>query len=97
MFINYVDYVGDRCMVMFTLGQVARMTACLERPRASICGVIAARQPASSSPVVGWGENRLDTFVIGTDRVLYHKWWNGTAWGPSFTGYERMGGIITRF
>ena len=47
--------------------------------------------------VVAWGANRLDVFVIGTDMALYHKWWNGSAWGPSVTGWERMGGTITRF
>ncbi|MDB5886230.1 MAG: hypothetical protein JWR74_2401, partial [Polaromonas sp.] len=26
----------------------------------------------SSSPVVAWGTNRLDLFVLGTDRALYH-------------------------
>ena len=30
----------------------------------------------------------------GTDRAVYHKWWNGSAWGPSLTGYEYMGGAI---
>ena len=49
----------------------------------------------SSSPVVAWGPNRLDTFVLGTDRALYHKWWNGAAWGPAVDGYEYMGGICT--
>ena len=48
----------------------------------------------SSSPVVAWGANRLDAFVIGTNSALYHKWWNGSAWGPSVTGYENMGGTI---
>jgi len=33
----------------------------------------------SSSPVVAWGANRLDVFVLGTNRALYHKWWNGSA------------------
>ena len=37
--------------------------------------------------------NRLDVFVIGTDRALYHKWWHGWAWGPLLTGYERLGGV----
>jgi ABC-type taurine transport system substrate-binding protein len=45
--------------------------------------------------VVSWGANRLEVFVIGTDRALYHKWWNRSAWGPSLTGYERMGGVCT--
>jgi len=43
---------------------------------------------------VAWSANRLDTFVIGTDAALYHKWWDGVAWGPSVTDYERQGGII---
>lgn len=38
----------------------------------------------SSSPVVAWGPNRLDVFVLGTERALYHKWWGG-GWGPSIT------------
>jgi hypothetical protein len=33
--------------------------------------------------------------VIGTDGALYHKWWDGSAWGPSLTGYERQGGVCT--
>jgi len=36
MFVNYMDYVDDRVMVMFTRGQVARMQASLAGPRSSI-------------------------------------------------------------
>lgn len=35
MFMNYMDYVDDKVMVMFTKGQVDRMHACLTGPRAS--------------------------------------------------------------
>ena len=44
--------------------------------------------------VAAWGGDRLDAFVVGTDDALYHKWWDGRAWGPSVTGYEFMGGIV---
>lgn len=36
MFMNYMDYVDDAAMCMFTSGQVARMTATLEGPRSTI-------------------------------------------------------------
>jgi hypothetical protein len=36
MFCNYMDYVDDAAMVMFTLGQVARMEATLNGPRSSL-------------------------------------------------------------
>jgi hypothetical protein len=36
MFMNYMDYVDDECMFMFTDGQAARMNATLYGPRASL-------------------------------------------------------------
>jgi hypothetical protein len=37
-----------------------------------------------------WSANRLDIFVRGTDGAVWHKWWNGAAWG----GFESLGGQI---
>lgn len=36
MFINYMDYVDDEVMIMFTLGQIARMNAALAGPRSGL-------------------------------------------------------------
>jgi hypothetical protein len=38
LFMNYMDYVDDAAMVMFTSGQVERMNATLGGPRASLAG-----------------------------------------------------------
>jgi Pregnancy-associated plasma protein-A/Repeat of unknown function (DUF346) len=91
LFVNYMDYVDDAVMVMFTEGQVARMQACLDGPRASIGTTVGAR-PSAHGPAVAWDAGRLDISVIGTDSALYHKWWSG-AWGPSVTDYENLGGV----
>lgn len=45
MFMNYMDYVDDEAMMMFTQGQAARMAAALDGPRISI------GQPAPVTPV----------------------------------------------
>jgi hypothetical protein len=44
MFINYMDYVYDKCMFMFTEGQATRVNACLEGPRSSFLSAMAIRE-----------------------------------------------------
>ena len=51
-----------------------------------------ARNPVVNS----WGHDRLDVFIVGTDSALYHKWWDGSNWGPSVSDFEFMSGGITR-
>jgi ABC-type taurine transport system substrate-binding protein len=95
LFMNYMDYVDDAAMFMFSRGQVTRIEACLQGPRATLVTAAVGLSNTASGPVVAWGPNRLDVFVIGTDRKLYHKWFDGAAWGPSLAGaYEAMGGTI---
>jgi hypothetical protein len=94
LFYDYMDYTDDRGMVMFTTDQVTRMQACLDTVRKELPDFddgTGTPEPAGS--VVAWGANRLDAFVLGTDLAMYHKWWDGSAWGPSVAGYEYQGGI----
>ena len=43
----------------------------------------------SAPAAVSWGPNRIDCFVVGTDRAVWHRWWDGTAW----RGWESLGGV----
>ena len=96
MFMNYMDYVDDACMVFFTEGQCQRMDATLDGPRSSFSGGGGgeAKGVRGLGSAVSWGSDRLDVFVVGTDSALYHKWWDGAAWGPSREGYGYLGGTV---
>jgi hypothetical protein len=87
--LSHIDYPLALEIVRMNL---ATATTSLGRAEAAATGT-----PPTSGPVVAWGPNRLDVFVRGTNSALYHKWWNGSSWGPSLTGYEHMGGVITDF
>jgi hypothetical protein len=61
MFMNYMDYVDDDTMVMFTEGQVTRMHACLDGPRSAIGESI----PCSTMPKNVPKDGPKDTFKDG--------------------------------
>lgn len=50
MFMNYMDYVNDAVMVMFTKGQLARMNDTLNAPRASL-GASKGLVPVVTEPI----------------------------------------------
>ena len=49
---------------------------------------------AGTPAAVSWGPNRLDVFAQGTHGAPLHKWWDGTAWGPSVTDWQDLGGQV---
>jgi Repeat of unknown function (DUF346) len=48
----------------------------------------------SPPAAVSCGANRLDIFALGTDISMYHKYWNGSVWGPSQTTWDDLGGVF---
>ena len=54
MFMNYMDYTDDACMVLFTRGQVSRMHAALAGPRATLVAPEDEEAGERLSPVVEW-------------------------------------------
>ena len=66
MFMNYMDYVDDNCMNIFTQGQKSRMQATLNGFRASIQNSQACQAP----PVA----NNCDTLnnIVGGDGLVYY-------------------------
>jgi hypothetical protein len=74
-------------------------------PFATAQGVVLPAQPAvpswhgyenlggiitSKPSAVSWGPNRIDVVARGTDSVVWHRWWDGTAW----KGWESLGGGV---
>ncbi len=45
----------------------------------------------SDVSVVSTGVGKLDLFVRGGGKAIYHKWFNGS-WGPSATDWQSIGG-----
>ena len=48
------------------------------------------RQIASAPAAFSCGENRIDTFVRGLDRAMWHRWWDGSKWSD----WEYLGGSL---
>ena len=49
-----------------------------------------------SIAVTSWDVNRLDIFGLGTNNEMFHKAWDGSAWRPSPTDWEPLGGVFTQ-
>jgi hypothetical protein len=48
-----------------------------------------------SSAVVSWGPNRIDAFMRGEDAALWHIACSGFCNGPTWSGWQSLGGALT--
>jgi len=84
---------AERLLPVFCAGVLAALTVAFAPQKAlaqwggweSLGGVI-LEQPNCTS----WAANRIDCFARGTDRAMWHRWWDGSQWG----GWESLGGVI---
>ena len=82
MFMNYMDYVDDDTMLMFTKGQLRRMNATLDGPRASLAGS-SGLTPVSTPRLDAAADERVRSVVgdeRGTDPTLE---FDGVSWVPA--------------
>lgn len=86
MFMNYMDYVDDACMYMFTAGQKARMQATLSGARASLTTSMGCVPVTPGVPVADFTAN-VTTITVGGS-VNFTDLTTGvpTAWSWTFTG-----------
>jgi hypothetical protein len=85
MFMNYMDYVDDDTMVMFSKGQLERMNATLAGPRASLLvskGLLPVATPRIALPV-GGGAVPAASILLGAERGdRVEKVFDGVSWVP---------------
>ncbi|MCB0396328.1 MAG: T9SS type A sorting domain-containing protein [Flavobacteriales bacterium] len=82
MFMNYMDYVNDACMVMFSLGQNSRMQGVVDGSRSSLKtsdGCV----PPSAPPVAGFDVDNSTT-CSGTVQFFDQSTVGPTGWMWSF-------------
>ncbi|MBU1937253.1 zinc metalloprotease [bacterium] len=80
MFMDYMDYVDDDCMVMFTNGQSLRMDATLYGNRSDIVasdGLI----PAAPTPGADlWSQDMADDIGVEPNTISSHMWKSDDIW-----------------
>jgi hypothetical protein len=79
MFMNYMDYVDDEAMYMFSKGQVARMHATLSGVRAGLVGSHALSQPHVTASLLNSPDKFLAA-VADVDLKTAEEVFDGCAW-----------------
>jgi len=85
MFMNYMDYVDDGCMQMFSAGQGTRMQAALNGPRSSLLASDGCT-PLNAPPNANFVASNTVILVGGSVNFTDLSLYNPTSWNWTFTG-----------
>lgn len=85
MFMNYMDYVDDNCMHMFTPGQSTRMLAALNTQRSGLLTSDGCT-PLNAPPNADFVANTQIVLAGGTVNFTDLSLYNPTSWSWSFPG-----------
>ena len=86
MFYNQMDYSGDACLTMFTVGQTGRMDAALFGPRSSLLTSQGCVAPIIAPPVVSFFANTTNICKNACVSFTVNSTNNPTSWSWSFPG-----------
>lgn len=82
---NYMDYVDDACMYMFSQGQATRALACLNGVRSSLLTSIGCQAP-TAGPNANFSASATSILVGGSVNFTDLTTNNPTSWSWTFTG-----------
>ncbi|NJL75681.1 MAG: T9SS type A sorting domain-containing protein [Saprospiraceae bacterium] len=80
LFMNYMDYVDDDCMFMFTKGQSQRMDATLFGVRASLIGSDGTVPPGEAPTPDLWSQDTPDDTGIEPNPTSLPMWQSADIW-----------------
>jgi len=80
MFMNYMDYVDDNCMVMFSQGQSTRMDATLYGNRSDVVASDGLIPPTSTAAADIWSQDMADDVGDEPNTISAHMWKTDDIW-----------------
>lgn len=86
MFMNYMDYVDDNCMIMFTEGQSTRMNTAITVSRASLITSLGCVPVTAGAPVANFQASATNIAVGTSINFTDLSTGNPTSWSWSFPG-----------